>query len=227
MDTFEPGQIWIERRPRRFFGLQLGTRMTVVRLAGGELFVHSPTRLDPPTREALDALGPVRYVVSPNRLHHVYMQPYFGAYPDARVYASPGLAKKRRDLRFHAELADAPEPGGADEIDQTIFLGHPLVREVVFFHRESRTLLLADLLEHISEDDAPLTRLAARIAGMYRKPVPPTDFRFTITDRSAARLSARRILDWDFDRIILSHGRLVGSDGKDAFRRAFHWLIRD
>jgi hypothetical protein len=58
--------IWTAARPARFWGVETGSRMTVVRLAGGGLFVHSPVALDPATRRAVDALGPVRAVVAPS-----------------------------------------------------------------------------------------------------------------------------------------------------------------
>ena len=102
LQEFEPGQIWLKAAPLRFWGLKFDTRMTVVRLNDRGLFIHSPTRLDSQTKEAIDALGPVRFVVSPNKLHHVFMADFFSAYPQARFYASPGLADKRKDLKFHA-----------------------------------------------------------------------------------------------------------------------------
>jgi len=57
--------LWVTQRRQRFLGLELGTRMTVVRLAGDELLVHSPVALDPHTRAELDRLGRVAYVVAP------------------------------------------------------------------------------------------------------------------------------------------------------------------
>ena len=222
----EDGVLWSQARPLRFLGLEFGTRMGVVKLIDGSLFVHSPTRLDDETRTALDELGEVRHVVAPNKLHHLFIADYAAAYPDARLYAPPGLRKRRPNIRFHAELTDHAPAGWSGEIDQLVFRGHPWMEEVVFFHRASRTLMVADLLMYFGENAAPMTRLLARTFGMYGKPCLPTDFRWTITDRQAARRSVARILDWDFDRILLAHGQAIHRNGKRAVRNAFAWLFR-
>lgn len=75
--------VWIEQRPLRFFGLETGTRMTVVRLNGGGLFVHSPVALDDTLRATVDALGPVTAIIAPSRFHHLYVGEWAAAYPSA------------------------------------------------------------------------------------------------------------------------------------------------
>jgi hypothetical protein len=110
-------RVWIAEAPLRFYGVPFGTRMTVVRLAGGGLWVHSPLDPVPPLRTEIDALGPVRYVVSPNKLHHLFLGAFHEAYPSAKMFAPPGLQKKRPDLGFNGVLGgpgpDRParEPG--------------------------------------------------------------------------------------------------------------------
>ncbi len=226
LQTHHDDLLWSQGRPLRFFGLELGTRMAVIKLVDGSLFLHSPTRLDDETRTALDELGKVRHVVSPNKLHHLFIADYAAAYPEARLYASPGLKKRRPHIRFHGELDDYAPAAWSGEIDQLVFRGHPWMQEVLFFHRASRSLLVADLLMYFREEAAPMTRLLTRSFGMYGKPSLPTDFRWTITDRQAARRSVARILDWDFDRVLLPHGRIIAKNGKRAVRQAFAWLFR-
>jgi hypothetical protein len=84
------------------------TRMAAARLASGELFVGSPIALDAGLADELAALGPVRHLVAPNALHHLFLGDWSRRFPGARLYAAPGLARKRPDLRFHAELGAAP-----------------------------------------------------------------------------------------------------------------------
>jgi hypothetical protein len=110
-----PDRLWTRQMPLRLFGVELGTRMSVVRLSdeGGGLWLHSPIALDRPLREELNALGRVRFVVCPNMGHHMFAGEYFGAYPDASFYAAPGLPQKRPDLSFNAVLGDVPELGWA------------------------------------------------------------------------------------------------------------------
>ncbi|MFP6683339.1 MAG: DUF4336 domain-containing protein, partial [Polyangiaceae bacterium] len=102
-----------------------------IRLMDGSLFVHSPVQLSDATRAKVDEHGVVKHIVSPNKLHHLYMGDWADAYPAAKLYASPGLGKKRGDLRFEATLGDTPEPPWDGEIDQCVFRGSVFMEEVV------------------------------------------------------------------------------------------------
>jgi hypothetical protein len=221
-----PDRLWTRQMPLRLFGVELGTRMSVFRLSdeGGGLWLHSPIALDRPLREELNALGRVRFVVCPNIGHHMFAGEYFGAYPDASFYAAPGLPEKRPDLPFNAVLGDVPELGWAKDLDQALFRGNQMVREVVFCHQESRTLLVTDLVQTADSGGPLLTRLVKRLTGTYKRPGLPLPFRFGFRDKAAARASVERILSWDFDRIVLCHGPIVESGGKAVFREAYSFL---
>ncbi|MFL5348211.1 MAG: DUF4336 domain-containing protein [Hyalangium sp.] len=65
--------LWVAEQPLNYMGLAVGTRMTVIRLADGGLWLHSPIRPTPPLREAVEALGPVRFLVAPNKYHHLFI----------------------------------------------------------------------------------------------------------------------------------------------------------
>ncbi len=205
--------------------MEIGTRMTVVRVSLDKLFVHSPTRLDEATKLQFIPLGRVKYVVSPNNMHHFFIGDYFSPYPDAKIYASPGLDEKRRDLKFQYFLKDYPEPEWQEEIDQAIVWGHPQFKEVVFFHKKSRTLILADLLMNFDENIPIVTKVTAKMMGIYKKVSPPLDFTKDVIDLPQARLSIEKILKWDFDKIILAHGGLIEKNGKEIFRQAFSFVF--
>ena len=222
----EPGRLWVAETPLRFYGVEVGTRMTACRLSDGGLWLHSPVRLTDELRKDLGRLGPVRFVVAPNKLHHRFVGDYSSAYPDARVYASPGLPGKRPDLPFRGVLGDVPEPGWAEDLDQAVFRGERQLEEVVFLHRASRTLILADLVQSGHAESPWLTRLATRLNGTYERPGPPAPVRLGFRDKAAARASLERILSWDFDRIVMAHGRIVETGGKAAFEHAYSFLPR-
>lgn len=219
-----PDRLWITKSPLRFYGVEMGMRMSVCRLFDGDLWVHSPLKLDRELRAGLDSLGQVRHVVCPNKLHHLFMEYYAVAYPYARIYASPGLATKRPDLPFHATLQDRSEPEWGRYLDQMIFRGNAFMEEVIFLHLQSRTLILADLLESAHPDSPPLMRLFGRLFNIYEKPGPPLDMKLLFRDRAAARASLERVLTWDFDRIILAHGQLIETDGKRVLREAYSFI---
>ena len=219
-------RLWTREMPLSFFGLKVGTRMSVVRLSGegGGLWLHSPVALDRRLREALEELGRVRFVVCPNRGHHMFAGQYFAAYPDASVFAAPGLSEKRPDLPFDGVLGDEPEPGWGQDLEQAIFRGERLLREVVFYHQESRTLIVTDLVQSADSGSPLLTRLVMRLMGIYERPGVPLHIRVGFRDKAAARASLERVLCWDFDRIVLAHGLVVETGGKAVLREAYSFL---
>jgi len=217
--------LWVTERPLRFGGVELGTRMTVIRLAGGALFLHSPVALDAELRKELDALGQVRFAVGPNRFHHLYLGDYATAYPDIALFAAPGLETKRKDLMWKGVLGDEAPPGWSDEIEQIFFRGFPLANEVEFFHPASRTLIVSDLAFNVGKEASAMARLAFRMLGSYERFGPSILERVLIRDRAAARSSLERILEWDFDRVILAHGQVRENAGRDGLRAGYAWLL--
>jgi hypothetical protein len=215
--------LWVEARPLRFAGVETGTRMTIVRLADGRLFVHSPVSLDAETRKAADALGPVKAVVAPSGFHHLFVGEWMRAYPDAVVCCCPGLERKRRDLPWARVLGDVPEPEWRGEVDQVYFAARKLESEVIFFHRASRTLICADAVFNLAKHPSPFTRAVALLMG-NRKPGPTLLERILIRDRRAAREQIDRMLAWNPDRIVLAHGALIETGGAEVLRRAYAWL---
>jgi len=226
--------LWIVDQPDFSASLvRIGTRMTVIRLADGGLFLHSPTRLDDETRQALDALGNVRAVIAPSRAHHLFIADYIKTWPAAKLYGPPGLTGDvqdfrgrfgaRRDLKLDSVLGDEPHPDWAGQIEQHLFKGAPALNEVVFFHPSSRSLIFTDLVFNVPADrkGAPIFYALVGAKGHFG---PHRLIRLMIRDRVAARESVARILNWDFDRVIVTHGDVLESGGREKFVEAFSFL---
>lgn len=216
--------LWVFERPLRVFGLEIGTRMTAIRLADGSLFLHSPVALDAETRADLASLGPVRFVVAPSKVHHFFVAPYRDAYPDAELWAAPGLSEKRRDLPFDHVLGEAPPPGWSEEVGQLLYAGAPYMNEVLFLHRKTRTLLVTDLAMNHPGDEPLYTRLWLRVVGLHRGFGVSRLVRVLTRDRAAARASLDRVLAWDFERVVVTHGVVLQRSGRRLLREAFDWL---
>ena len=151
LESWGPG-IWTADSVMRVGVISQPTRMTVIRLADGSLFLHSPV---PPTEELVNAVracGEVAYLVSPNLFHHLSLGLWAELFPDARVIASPRLRDRVQDVTFHDDLTETPDPAWADVLDQTIVTGNRLVDEVVFLHTPSRTLIVADICFHFTKN---------------------------------------------------------------------------
>jgi hypothetical protein len=219
--------LWVADRPQKFYGLPVGTRMTVIRLADGSLLLHSPVELDAGLRRELEAVGRVRYAVAPNRVHHLYAGRVTESYPDARLWIGPGVERKRPDLVYVAVLGDEAPVEWRDQVDQVFFAGRPYENEVTFFHRASRTLILCDLAFNLREGTAFVTRWLMRSIRSYGHFGPSTLDPWLIKDRAAARASLERILAWDFDRVIVAHGDVLETGGHEQLARGYRWLLRD
>jgi hypothetical protein len=214
-------ELWVHEEPLRMLGVQAGRRMAVVRLPGGELLVHSPAPLTDELRDGLNELGHVSYVLPASLLHgHRYMEDFAAAYPEAELFAAPGLRRRRKDLTFAADLGPDPNPRWASEIDQAAFPTRFLT-EIVLHHRPSRTLIVGDLVWN----NTPAMSFSGRLWAGWRSGVRPTPaFRMSIRDRDAARTALERMLAWDFDRILIGHGEMVESGGREALREAYAFL---
>ncbi|CAN7324404.1 DUF4336 domain-containing protein [Phenylobacterium sp. LjRoot225] len=191
-----------------------------------ELFVWSPVFYTEGLGAEVAALGEVRHLVAPNSLHHLFLDAWRQAFPEARLYAAPGLRPRRPDLIFDADLGDEPPPEWAQDIDQVLVQGNRITTEVVFFHRRSRTVIFTDLIQHFRPGwftgwRALVARLDLMVAN---EPSAPRKFRVAFIDRRAARAAIRRILAWPFEKVLMAHGAPVEHDGRALIARAFHWL---
>lgn len=150
------------------------------------------------------------------------------AYPTARLYAAPGLAAKRPDLRIDVELGDAPPGDWPADLDYVLMAGNAITTEAVFFHRPSRTVLFTDLLQQFPRGWFTGWRaLVARLDLMTQpQPTVPRKFRVAFTDRGAGRAALSRILDWPSEKVVMAHGTPVEQDGRAFIARAFGWLGR-
>jgi len=199
--------------------------MTVIRLAGGGLLLHSPIRPSAELVEEVRGLGRVVAIVAPNRLHHLFVGAWLALHPEADLFVAPGLETKRSDLCIRGVLAEQPESLWKGSLEQTLVRGMPWVNEVVFFHPSTRTLVASDLAFHIGPQHPPATRLLAWVSSAYGRLAPTITERLLIRDRDAMRASLDRILQWPFDRVIIAHGSVVETGGHRLLEQGYAWLL--
>jgi hypothetical protein len=219
--------IWIAEGPAvPFLTIPYPTRMTIVRLSNRRLWVCSPIRLDPELEKAVEALGTVECLVSPNKLHHLFLGEWAKTWPSARLYASPGLARRRQDLRFDRELGDTAPAEWAGEIDQVVVRGSFAMEEVLFFHRGSRTLIVTDLVQKFEPERlSGAQRFVMRLDGMLGpNGSTPREWRLSFWNRKAARRAVQTAVAWNPERVILAHGAWIERGGRAGFERSLRWL---
>ena len=214
--------LWSCAQPHTMLGLHLGTRMSVVRLDDGGLWIHSPIRLTAALRQAVDALGEVRHIVCPNIYHHLYAGDWVTAFPRALVYAPERLRRKRRDLRIDTVL-DGAAPLWGDQL-RPVHIDGSTLDETVFVHRRARAIISSDLVENFSACEHGPTRLYLRASGVYGRVGWSRLLRWVYRDHTAARRSIDRLLACDVDRIVLAHGDVIERDARTALVETFTFL---
>lgn len=225
LEVIVPDRVWgAEHDLYMPGGVHFRGRMTVVRLASGGLWLHSPVPVDDALAAELAALGPVEHLVAPSRLHHLHVGPAQERYPHALAWAAPGLPEKRRDLRFDGVLPDGVP--WASEIEPLLVEGIPWMNEVVFLHRASRTLVVTDLFFHIHEVANLRSRVLFTLYGVLGRPMQSPVVWVMTRDRAAAGRSARRILGWDVERAVPAHGRVLHDDAHAVLERVLARMAR-
>jgi hypothetical protein len=214
-----------------FNGFDYPTRMVVVRLADGGLWLWSPIEKSAALDDEVRALGPVRHIVSPNKLHYLFLGQWQAAFPDAKLWGTAATIAKCPDLHFAGALTDDPPAEWKGQIDQFYFTNSPFVAELMFFHRASRTAVIADLSQTFSEAFLkqhwpwwmrPIARLSKMVEG---RGYPPIDYRISFRRRATARPKMRALIDEHPEHVVVAHGEIVRTGGEAFLRRAFSWLL--
>ncbi len=217
--------IWVMDGPHvvAAAGFHYPTRMTIIRLANGDMIVISPIAFSIETLNAVLAFGPVMHLVAPNALHHLALGDWMAACPNAKTYAAPRLQTKRRDLSFTCDLGDvSPWP---KEIDTVLMAPHLITDEVVFFHRASGTAVFTDLIQQLPRSwYRGFRSLIAKLDLMQSDPpTVPRKFRLGFRNRRALVEQVTRLQAWDVQRLVMAHGPIVHVNAADVLRQAFAW----
>jgi hypothetical protein len=236
LDTLKPvaPDVWIvDGQTIRFgpplFRLPFPTRATILRLSGGALLVHSPTPIVDALEAEVRAIGEVRFIVAPTRIHYAWVGDWRSRFPQAQVWLAPRVREQaggKIDFPANDLAAESAYPWSADV--HTLGVAGDFLTEFVFFHCASRTLVLADLIENFEPKKLnPLTRLLTRIAGAQDPHgAMPVDLRATFRKHKPAfRASVEQMIAWNPERIILAHGRWYRDNAVAELKRAFRWLL--
>lgn len=223
--------LWVAQQPLKFLGLEVGTRMTVVRLADDALILISPIAMDSELQHQLNALGQVAFLVAPNLFHYLYLEAAKNLYPHAKIIAPPGLSEKQPSLTIDIVLSkDSLDFYG--ELEHHLLSGFQsfvppkitAVNETVFYHLPSQTLIITDLAYNFDRSFPLITQLATRVLGSYGALKPSWLEKIAVEDKQLLKRSLERILQWDFQRIIMAHGRILDANAKQQLAAGYQWL---
>mgnify|MGYP000657422036 CR=1 FL=1 len=224
--------IWVCEQPFKYLGVNVGTRMTLIRLVSGELIAISPIQVDDTTINEINTIGDVSYIIAPNLYHYLFASSFKAIYPKAKLWAAPGLESKKPDLPID-KIISVAEESMLNEVEYLLFngfkvfdlKGSSLLNECVFFHQESHTLILTDTAFHFDDSFPLTTQLAARLIGGYKKLSPSLLEKFATKEIEKVKQSVQKVLAWDFKKVIMAHGSIVESDAKQKFREGYEWFL--
>lgn len=214
-----------------FHGVAYPTRMVVVRLTDGTLWVWSPVEMTREIEAGVRELGAVGHIVSPNQLHHLFLGEWQATFPEAKLWGTSATVAKCRDLDFSGTLSQEVPPAWAGQIDQFYFANSVFMAELIFFHRTSRTVVIADLSQTFSDAFLrshwpwwlrPVARLSKMVEGWG---YPPFDYRISFRHRTSARRKIRALIAQYPEHVVVAHGEVISADGTAFLRRAFSWLL--
>jgi hypothetical protein len=237
INTLKPvtENLWIVDGPVIRFGMPwpkmpFSTRMTIIRLGGGDLFIHSPTPLTSDLQAEIGKVGTPRWIVGPNRIHYWWIPEWHKAYPGAEVYLAPRIREQAGDhIDFDTLTLDREDGYPWDADIATLPVVGSFMTEVEFFHRASRTLVLTDFIENFEPRKlgSIWLRWLTRLGGVQDpNGQMPRDMRYTFTkQRPQLRAAVEKMIAWDPERVIIAHGRWYAKNGAQELRRAFHWLL--
>jgi len=222
-------QLWLCPYPVHLAGTRFDARMTVIRLSTGALLLHSPCEITPTIVDEISPLGAVAHILAPGNFHSLHVASAQAAFPKARTWVCPGTERRCRGIRYDSLLGDVAPTEWAGELDQVLVSGR-IMREVAMFHRSSRTLILVDLIENFT-DCTPHMGPALKfwfkyVMRMWNNPGPAPEYRLAWGDRQAVGRSLQRILAWDFDRIVLSHGDVIDSAARQVATAAWAGILK-
>ncbi|KAI0790482.1 hypothetical protein C8Q75DRAFT_762043 [Abortiporus biennis] len=228
--------VWIFSAPFKRNGIiPFGGRSTAVKLTNGDVWVLASTPLDTESKERLDALGPVKWIIGADAVHYMFLGQFKKAYPDAKVIAVADSEPKVKNEGFKFDGAWGADPEGTkygfeDDIQHCYFSGFRN-KDVAFFHPESKSLIQADLLLNLPPTEqysktnswASIPLLGGFVnpfSGLYQRMVWSLG-----VDKEAMKRDAKIVDGWDFERIIPCHGDVIEKDGKKAWRSAYKFFL--
>ncbi len=213
--------LWVDEVSFKRLGINFGNRMTCIQLADNNFWLHSPTKFDRTTHQEITTKGKIKYLVAPSLMHNLFVMDWKEQDIASQVLAPAQAKKLQADLKLDETSLEKIAQLFNSEISCIPINGLPVLQEYAFIHHASKTLILTDLAFNFGKNVTGWTKFFLKVYGAYDKFGPTLTIRVSIKDKHAFNESLKKIALQDFDRIIVSHGRIVESNGNIIFKEAF------
>lgn len=200
-------------------GIFFPVRMTAIRLSNGGLLLYSPIKMSEYLVKQVEQLGPVNFIIAPNKFHHLFVLDALEYFPKAELYIADGLEKKRPDFKNYKHLSETPDVW-AEDIEVIKYEGVPKLGEYVFFHKKSKTLVTADVVLNMGTAKNWFTRNLLKIDGIYQKLSQGRLTDLMTKDKNKRSVSNQKIMDLEFEKVLMAHGDAIRKDAKNLMKEA-------
>ena len=196
-------------------------RMTVIKLASGELAIWSPVSLNATEMQRLEALGPISYLIVPNAGHRLDLKAWKDRYPEARVVAPPGAAN---DV---AEVAPVDDTQNVLNDPSVVFerVAGTKADEfaLIITRADGVTLIINDILSSVSHPHGIGANIMAHLFG-FGVDHPQTSRLVRHMYVADAKAVARQFREWaaipQLRRLIVSHVDIIEDAPTQALEEA-------
>ena len=218
-------RMWVHDSSMSMLGTRVPLRMIIVKLADDGLWLGNPTPHNQQIQNRIASMGEVRCIVGCSNGHNLFLEAWQQAFPDAGIYVSSGIPKKRPGLENYTLLRDLGEAPWQEDLEMFAMDGAPLWDEHMFYHGKSKTLLVTDFFQNYTGYEQKgfgkvMSKLLFEPLGFKGKCLaPPLKTRFGAKDRQALRASLDRLWALDIERVIPAHGAIFEQGAKDDVRR--------
>jgi hypothetical protein len=86
---------------------------------------------------------------------------------------------------------------------------------------------VTDIAFHFDETFSLKTRLAAQVLGSYKVLSPSRLEKLATTEKEKVKDSVEKILGWDFNRVIMAHGSIIETNGKQKLKQGYEWVFEN
>ncbi|MEO7112610.1 MAG: hypothetical protein ABI183_19345 [Polyangiaceae bacterium] len=198
---------------------EVNRRMTVARLGDGRLVIYSAIALDEAEMRALESFGTPTYLIVPSDIHRLDAKTWKDRYPAIQVIAPAGAQKKVEELLpVDAVTVDFGDPS----VIYFTVAGTAQREAALLVKTESGiTLVLNDLIFDLANRPGISGWLFKTIGMTGDEPHIPAFVKMReVKDEDALRAELERFSRMpELNRVIISHGNIIGGDAPRVLER--------
>jgi hypothetical protein len=212
--------LWMMTYPLKMLGADFRRNVTIIRLRAGQLVFHSTAPFSPEDVATFRSLGEPGWILDGILRHDTFAKEGRAAFPELPYLAPAGFSEL---VGFPTFPLDPPPDAWGGELQVLEIEGAPDAKDTAMFHTASQTLILTELVFNFGSEEPMWTELLLQVAvGGEHQPGMSRPFKWGVKDVPAFEESLRTLLSWDFDRVIVGHGDVIETGGKEKLRAAIH-----